>query len=355
MRRMARRQTRHRFPAVFAAVAVYAGFCAVAPAHAGLIIDPTFDPSLSAADDAAIQGAILEIESAITSPNDLTVSIYYTSMSSGLGESTSTVYDPSYYQYYSAFSAVATSPLQQTALASLGTAPTGDNSGNPVNGSAFMQISSAEARNLGFNASGILTPDSNIDDVTGGGTYDGEVALNTSIAVPPSQLGANPDDYSIESVANHETDEILGIGGEGSTLDGCVFDNDCIGDLDLYRYSAPGVRSYSDEQTTSPYAYFSVDSGDDVVSYFNQTEGADYGDWLSNPIPAGFDPQVQDAFGTPGTDPQLGPSEITAFAAIGYEVITPEPSTVVLTALGLVLGCGLLRRRLAVQTFRTTI
>jgi len=42
------------------------------------------------------------------------------------------------------------------------------------------------------------------------------------------------------------------------------------------------------------------------------------------PLPAGFSPQVQDAFGEPGPQPTLGPNEITAFDAIGYDVV-PAP------------------------------
>src|SRR5208282_328809 len=116
--------------------------------------------------------------------------------------------------------------------------------------------------------------------------------------------------YSLESVAMHEIDESLGIGGTGSFL-GSGFSG--VGDLDLFRYSAPGVRSYVTTQTSSPLAYFSIDGGNTVLSYFNQTSGADYGDWLSNPIPNGFGPQVQDAFGEPGTNPALGANEIAAF------------------------------------------
>jgi hypothetical protein len=54
---------------------------------------------------------------------------------------------------------------------------------------------------------------------------------------------------------------------------------------------------------------------------------------------------VQDAFGEPGTNPSLGVNEITAFNAIGYQVVVPEPSTLALAGLGLALGCCFVRRR----------
>jgi hypothetical protein len=145
--------------------------------------------------------------------------------------------------------------------------------------------------------------------------------------------------YPLEAIILHETDEVLGIGGSGSTIGG----GPAVGDLDLYRYSAPGVRSY----TTNPNAisYFSIDGGNTVLSYFNQTSGADYADWLSNPIPNGFNPQVQDAFGEPGTNPSLGPNELLAFNAIGYQVTAPEPSTLLLGGITLALGYWIVRRK----------
>ena len=304
------------------------------PGQIRSLINPTFDSSLSAADDGAIDAAISEIEGDIASPNNITVSIYFDTMSTGLGESNSTVYNVSYYHYYNDYKAVATSADQLTALASLGTAPVNNLSGNPVNGNALVQITSAEGRNLGFN-----TP-AGVSVAGQGGVFDSEILLNTSLTTP---YGTD-DAYSLEAVAMHEIDEALGIGGTGSTIGADL--NGPVGDLDLYRYSAPGVRSYSNTQTTSPYAYFSINGGTTVLSYFNQTSGADYADWLSDPIPAGYGPQVQDAFGEPGTNPSLGVNELTAFNVIGYQLVAPEPSTFLLSGSLLAMVAGMGRRRI---------
>lgn len=324
-------------PAIMAVVLLGTG----TPAHASLLIDPTFDPSLTSPEEAAINAAITTIEGDISSPNNITVNIYFDSMSSGLGESITGIYTLSYYAYYNAFANVATSLNQLTALASLGTAPSSSASGNPVNGSTQVDVTSAEGRNLGFNTPGVVT--------VGSGTYDTEILLNTSITSPPNSLSGF---YGLEAVANHEIDEALGIGGTGSTLTGSGSLTGAVGDLDLYRYSAPGVRSYSNTNTTSPYSYFSINGGATVLSYFNQTDGADFADWLSNPIPAGFGPQVQDAFGEPGTNPTLGANELTAFNAIGYRLMqsaVPEPSSLLLfgSALAIVATAG--RRRLGLR------
>ncbi len=102
----------------------------------------------------AINAAIAAIEGYITSPNNITVTIDFTEMSTGLGESTTSTRTITYDEYYNAFKAIATQPNQLTALASLGLAPTGPGSDNPVDGNRDVIITSAEGRNLGFNTPG---------------------------------------------------------------------------------------------------------------------------------------------------------------------------------------------------------
>jgi hypothetical protein len=323
-------------------IAAFIPLGAGATAHADSItINPTFDSSITslpnaASIEAAINAGITALEAAIGSPNNITVGIDFQNMNSGLGESETGVYSVPYYDYYNAYAAVATSANQLTALASLGVAPAGLGSGNPVNGNPYVDITSAEGRNLGFDTPGVVT--------VGSGTYDGIVGLDTSITSPPNPLSGN---YGLEAVALHEMDEVLGIGGAGSTLTGSGSLTGPVGDLDLFRYSAPGVRSYDNTQTNSPYSYFSIDGGNTVLSYFNQTSGSDFGDWLSNPIPAGFGLQVQDAYAGGGTNPGLGVNELTAFQAIGYDFASPEPSTLLLCGSMLAIAACLRKKRQA--------
>jgi hypothetical protein len=318
---------------VLATVVAVLTVCNNPQAYAGLTINATFDSSITSLPDAAaiegaINAAINVLEKDIANP--ITVSIDFQNMSGGLGQSDSGVNQVSYFDYYNKLAAQMTTPAQMAALASLGPAPTSESSPNPVNGSAFMEISSPQGRMLGFN-----TPAS----VPGpGGTYDTIISLNTSITSPPNGL---PGHYGLQAVANHELDEALGIGGLGSFL-GSNFAG--VGSMDLYRYSAPGVRSF----TTDPHAtaYFSMDGGVTNLVNFNQAgNGSDYGDWAT-----GSHPQVQDAFGTPGANPALGPNELAAFSAVGYTLTAqsvPEPSSLAMlgTAILVVSGYGCVRRK----------
>jgi hypothetical protein len=314
------------------------------PAYANLIIDATFDSSITSLPGASSVEAAINAADGVLEANistNITVSIDFQNMTSGLGESTSGIYTASYYDYYNALKAINTAPgasaAQLAAFASLGLAPTGESSPNPVNGSTSVAFTAPMGRALGFNAPALVTGP--------GGTYDTIIGLNTSITSPPNGLSGN---YGLQAVATHEIDEALGVGGTGSSI-GAGYSGNPVGVLDLYRYSAPGVRSWSTVQTTSPYSYFSIDGGNTVLSYFNQTAGADYGDWLSNPIPTGFSPQLQDAFGAPGTDPALGVNELTALNVVGYDLTSqenpvPEPMSLAIMLPG-VLGLISLRRR----------
>ena len=342
------RKTRHFSPRRSCHVAIalsLVALCAVSPgrAHAGgLTITPTFDSSITsdpnaAAIEGAINAAIGVVQTGISNP--INVTIYFQEMPNPgvpqLGESETGQGEPSYYEYYNLLKAVDTAPgassAQQTAFASLGAAPSGPSSGNPVNGYANVLVNGPNLRALGY----IVPP---VIEASNGQVYDSVISLNTSRTYPPN--ANNGSNYGLQAVAAHEIDESLGIGGGGSNLgvesafNGPGGVPGPVGPLDLYRYSAPGVRSFSIVETTSPYAYFSINGGNTVLSYFNQTSTLDYADWLSNPRPAGYGPQVQDAFESPGTNAALGVNELTALNVIGYNLV-PEPSSFALLAAGI--------------------
>ena len=115
------------------------------PAHATFTINPTFDPSITSVSGAtgAINAGDSAVESNITSPNNITVGIYFTT-GGGLGSSFTGFYNVGYSSFRSAFAAGATQPNQLTALASL---PNTVN--NPVTNNANLLVTSAEGRNSG--------------------------------------------------------------------------------------------------------------------------------------------------------------------------------------------------------------
>ena len=302
-------------------VAVPLALLVAAPVRAGLIITPSFDVSITsdpnaAAIEATINAAIGVYEKDFGDP--ITVNILFQEIHGGLGFSSAAFEAISYSQFLAALTADATTANDAIALDHLG-AGTND----PVLGSPYINLKLANLRAIGIDAS---PPP---------GQPDGTIGLNTSITGPgsPGTTGA----YDLLAVTEHEIDEILGL---RSSLpfapDGNIFPED------LFRYDSSGQRSFT--TNSFAHAYFSIDGSTLLAQFDNQYDGGDFGDWQSNPLPIGTQPQVQDAFATPGAHPTLGISELAALDVIGYDLETPEPATGTLLAMALLAGC-LMRRR----------
>ena len=340
----------------------------VLPAHASLLITPTFDSSITSDSNAAsIEGAI---NSAIQMfdnlySNPITVSIYFQE-GGGLGDSNTVVYEGAYTTVYSALVATDANPAAIAALNANGGDPFTNGFVNPEGGVNEIEIKSANARALGFNVAPgcVVTPTGNghsgnnvpnICALSGSGvSVDGIVSLQTAITDPPNSPQSSY--YDLLSTAEHEIDEVLGL---GSAIENCNPTSNgastvCVdGSLnagnntpfgvgtleDLYRWNAPagGIRSTLNINCSSPTsAYFEYGPNTGKIAQFNNAcNGADFGDWESNPIPAGVGAQVQDAFAAPGQTPVYGQSEIDAMTAIGYTLATPEPGTLAMFGVGL--------------------
>ena len=318
-----------------------------AVAHANLVIVPTYASSITSDANAAtientIQTAINSLDGDIA--NNVTVNITFGEMTSGLGDSSTYQYDIPYSTYIADLTNHQTLTVQDTtARASLPLSTTT----NPVNGNSQIQTTGALLRAFGINA---LPP---------AGQPDSVVEFNTSLVnISLGNPGAGK--YSLASVVTHEMDEVLGTGGGGSQLEAGGSTTGPVGPLDLYRYSALGVRSYTDAAGADP--YFSINGGATNLVYFNQTGNGDYADW-GNGITANQQgnnpPLVQDAFGTPGSNPQLSSQELTALDVVGWNLTTagtliedgavPEPSTWAMLIGGLVALVGAARQRSKVR------
>ena len=315
--------------------------CAAMPAAANsispLTITPTFDSSITsdpnaAAIETSINAAIsfytTNLTTATAAPINVTIDF---KEGGGLGESSTTLYKVTYQSFLNALIAASSGDLTDTtALSGILTGPD-----NPVTGSANIDVKTAELRALGYTG---VPP-------TGG--FDGTIMLNTALTTPGSP-GSAPD-YNLMAVTEHEMDEVLGLGSDDS---GTGFFADPAPE-DLFRYDSTGHRSYTTSATAQ--AFFSINGTTLLAQFDNQNDGGDWGDWQSNPLPNSVAPKVQDAFGTPFSNPSLslGSPEVVALDALGYNLVspTPEPGTIFLSvsALG---GLWLMKRRRAAKKTR---
>ena len=263
-------------------------------AQAGLVITPTFDSSITNDPNAAtiistINDTIRLYEARFSDP--IQVTIRFQKVTTGLGHSQWWFVNIPYNQYRSALMADAKTTNDLVALAQL---PAG--SSNPVTRSSNISVKTANLRAIGLPASSGLP-----------GGYDGIIGLNTSL-MNLSRSTIDPFRYDLMTVTAHEIDEVLGLASALPNLSSTLPE-------DLFRFDSSGHRSFT---TNGDDAYFSIDGGATLLARFNQAPEGDYGDWWS--ILGLQEPQVQDAFGTPGAAPDLD-IELTALDVIGYDLV----------------------------------
>jgi hypothetical protein len=282
-----------------------------------LVIVPVWDSSITSDPDAAtitntINMAIQFYEARFADP--ISVSIEFEETNRGLGEQGFYYYDILYSEFITSLHQDATTTNDIYALAHLpyglsNTVPISLK--NPVNGSETIRVHTANLKAIGITGYTSGLP----------GGVDGIVSLNTSM-MNLTRASIDPSQYDLLSVAEHEINEVLGL---GSGLD-------FLADIeplpqDLFRYTSAGARTFT---TNGDDAWFSLD-GTNFLVQFNQIFGADHGDWWSNPG-ASFTPRVQDAFGTPGATPNMG-VELIALDVQGYDLIPPPQPDIASIAL----------------------
>ena len=295
--------------AALSAAAAHAQSSAIIPTT-HLTITPNYgttitsDPNAGAI-ESSINTAISVYEARFINP--ITVSIDFESMTTGLGQSQTSLFGTSYANYRSALITDKAQGGDNSAFLQYLPA-----SGNPVPGqsASSVETTSAGARALGFNSVGGVA-----------GNYDSQISINTGLTNITRGGAYNPSNYDLQSVVFHEIDEALGVNSDLDT----GFPAGYVGPTDFFRYNANGSRSYT--KSTSEVSYFSVDGGATSIVHFNQGNNGDRHDWASGSGTA----RVQDAFGTPGSAPDLGTAELTALNVVGYNIsgnasAAPEPS-----------------------------
>jgi hypothetical protein len=340
-------------------------FAAGQPTRAGtLTIVPTFDSTITGASDAsqieaAIDTAIGTIDGLYTTFIPVTDNVYF-QLGSGsfLARTNAGVYGKTYAGYTEALKADSAANPDNTVLA---TAIANLSRGNDENGASNIAGTSALLRSLGFTAAPCYSATGNFDCGAADHPFDAIVTLSTTQPLDYTHPIPfyPPTAYDALGAIEHELDEVIGGGGLGSTLNAILancssnplnFFCNKYGPLDLYRYSAPGVPSFSTSVTAR--AYFSIDGGTTDIVGFNQNSNGDFGDWGPNVTacnPSGFggpDALIQDAFNCNNQqreDYTSASPEYTMELAIGYDPV-PEPGTLALLSVSL-LGLAVVRWR----------
>jgi hypothetical protein len=192
--------------------------------------------------------------------------------------------------------------------------------------SATYWLNTAQARALG---------------VLSGTGNDGQTTFGAGNPFFFGTSGTPAGQYYFEGVALHEIAEVMGrIGLTSGTISGHP---DSHSVLDLLAYTGPGARSL----TNGDNAFFSIDQGNTLLKAFNDNtqNGLDSRDWLSNTPPPNPPADAYNQFSYSGVDNGFSAVDLREMNVLGYDLPTPEPSTLFAAALGALAGLGYAWRR----------
>jgi hypothetical protein len=283
---------------------------------------------------------------------NVSADIYIQMGSTGLGASNQWLNGLTYTQYLNALNSNPNKDaVDLSALTALNTFDTG------IYGAGNVVITAALGSALGFSSLTGTTSSDGSCALGTSGCYDGVITISNTAPLYYRTGTETSSQYDFYSVAQHETDEVLGTiscitTGGSSLADFCGAGVPA--PIDLFRYSSAGHLVSNFAPSTTPGAYFSYNGGQtngaDGATFNTYSNGEDYADFATN---CQF---VQDAVGCPGSGGlnvnNDGPGgtpgpEVSMLDAVGYNVAaTPEPGTVGMLALGFaVLGMAARRRR----------
>jgi hypothetical protein len=259
---------------------ILAAVFAMASCARALIINATFDTSVTSAPEAAqiesaVNWAVQTYENQFTNAITVNITVYWGGSADlgqvGLGESYTMFVgssDFAYPQVVAALQAARNSVYDSNSVASLpATDPTG--SGNS------WYVPRSEAKALNLTSLGVGLNDSTEDGEVGFGTNGITYTFN-----PTNRVVSGEFDFI--GVAEHEITEVMG----RDTL-GLNQGTDYV-PYDLFRFTSSGVRSFDFD--ASP-VYFSVDDGVTQLKEFNDAgvNGGDVQDWATGATPDSYD------------------------------------------------------------------
>ena len=263
-------------------------------ASAGLVIDVVYDSSVANAPTGfttAVNDVVAYYESHFTNPVTITIDVGYGEVggqaleSGALGESETALTSVSYNQLETALTNNANAIGDSAAAASLSAT-------SPVSGATYY-MATAEAEALGISGASA--------NVNG---YAGFSSVEPFSYNDANGTGVAANTYDFFGTVAHEFSEIMGrqmLDGDGGYS---LFEP-----LDLFHYSAPGVRDFSG--TTAGYA--SLNGGTTNLDSFNTNSGGDFGDWAGS---AGQDSFL--AFSGGGAAPVTA-ADLALMNALGWQ------------------------------------
>ncbi|MCX7382828.1 MAG: NF038122 family metalloprotease [Alphaproteobacteria bacterium] len=271
------------------------GVTVSASAASPFIINISWNTSVAAAPAGFKDGvlaAVQYLQSQFTDAVTINISVGYgevngTALDSGsLGSSASFLAPTTYGTLRSAVIADAITADDKAAAASLPAT-------SPVSGALWTTTADAKALGL-ITANGTAT--------------DGFVGFSSTL--PFTYSGAiAAGSYDFNGVVMHELTEVMGRGLlTGSTVGGSTPSDEL---MDLFHFSAPGVREFS---AGTP-GYVSADGGATVIGTFNSFGSGDAGDWSSAMGNDAFN-----AFSSSGVVNPVSPADLRTVDIIGWNL-----------------------------------
>lgn len=294
----------------FIAMAILGGTIALAvPASANMTIDVTYDSTVTALPQVtqfenSFNAVASLFESAITNP--ITVNIYVSvGTINGLSVPLPNGDVSGSFDTKTSMAGTSGTSFSNTkaALQSVG-----DTIGSDPTGGATFYMPQAEVKALALSS--ISYPTSQ--------PYDGYIGFASSMSSFSFSGTPSASQYSFQAAAEHEIEEVLGrtsyLNNSGTAYTTLATP------MDLLRYSAPGVQSYT---PTTPNggapAYASTNGGvTDLGTFADQTTGGDRTDWQTPINTTSTD--AQNSLLTQGKIEGLSISDADVLKGLGYNI-----------------------------------